>query len=192
MADSPVWHPGLVTEIHVMRTADLAAERLNEISDLVWRTFVDDFSEDDWLHCLGGWHITAHVGATLVAHAAVIERTMVIGSNEFQNAHCVGYVEAVATAPERQRQGLGRVVMERVNMLIADQYEMGALATGAHGFYERLGWERWRGPSFVRTNSATLRTEEEDDGIMILRCAQTTNIDVASAICCEQRVGDDW
>ena len=39
-----------------------------------------------------------------------------------------------------------------------ERYELGALGTGAHHFYERLGWQVWRGPLFVRTDDGDRRT----------------------------------
>ena len=37
-------------------------------------------------------------------------------------------------------------------------------------FYARFGWERWQGPTFVReTVRDEVRSEVEDDGIMVLR-----------------------
>jgi hypothetical protein len=62
----------------------------------------------------------------------------------------------------------------------------------ADRFYERLGWERWQGPTFVRRGEALVRTEEEDDGIMVLRPGPGVRIDLRASISCEARAGDDW
>ena len=48
-------------------------------------------------------------------------------------------------------------------------FELGALATGRWSFYERLGWERWRGPTFARDGDEVIRTEDDDDAVMVLR-----------------------
>ena len=71
-------------------------------------------------------------------------------------------------------------------------FEMGALSTGRPGFYTRLGWERWRGPTFVRRGSQSCRTEDEDDGVMVLRFGPSAAIDLTASISCESRRGDDW
>ena len=89
-------------------------------------------------------------------------------------------------------RGLGTTVMEPIGALIAEHFELGALSTSAHGFYERLGWERWQGPTFVRHPDGQIRTPDEDDGIMVLRTDATISIDLTVSIACEARPGDDW
>ena len=83
--------------------------------------------------------------------------------------------------------------MASMTDLVRGHFELGALSSGEWGFYERLGWERWRGPTFVRTpNGTRQRTVEDDDGVMVLRCAATRDIDVTADITCEARSGDSW
>jgi len=66
------------------------------------------------------------------------------------------------------------------------------LSTGRHEFYQRLGWERWLGPTFVRRGEALVRTPDEDDGIMVLRFGRSRDTDLTAPIACEAREGDDW
>lgn len=40
--------------------------------------------------------------------------------------------------------------MNEVERWISSEFEMGALATSRHAFYERLDWERWRGRTYLR------------------------------------------
>ena len=82
--------------------------------------------------------------------------------------------------------------MERVGQLLAVEFELGAFSTGRHAFYQRLGWERWQGPTFVRHGQNVVRTADEDDGIMVLRYGTTSGLDLAAPISCETRPGDDW
>ena len=124
----------------------------------------------------------------LVAHAAVVERVLEVGGSAVR----AGYVEGVATTPTRQGEGLGSLVMQRVGQLLEAAFELGALSTGRHAFYERLGWERWRGPTFVRHGADIVRTADEDDGIMVLRYGSTSGLDLTLPISCETRPGDDW
>mgnify|MGYP006361481155 CR=1 FL=1 len=80
-----------------------------------------------------------------------------------------------------------------VTDLIRAGFELGALGTGRHSFYERLGWERWQGPTFVRTAEGDVRrTEEDDDGVMVLRTGPTADVDLTGPLVCEERPGDDW
>lgn len=172
-----------------MRTADLSESRLDEIHELMLRAFDGDFPDGDWQHALGGWHVLATAeDGTVVSHAAVVDRTLEVGGTPWRT----GYVEGVATQPERQGEGFGSAVMRRVTEILHTEQNLGALATSSHGFYTRLGWERWRGPSFVRDGDETRRTADEDAGIMVLRYGATAGLDLEASILCESRVGDDW
>ena len=171
-------------EVHVVRTGDLTEDRLARIRVLLVEAFGGGFSDDDWAHALGGWHVLAGDEA----HAAVIERTIEVGGRPLR----AGYVEAVATAPALQGRGLGSTIMRRVGDLLRERFELGVLSTGRHGFYERLGWERWQGPSYVRDGDSVVRTADEDDGIMVLRYGTTARVELAASIACESRSGDDW
>lgn len=172
-----------------MRTADLSEPLLDEIHELMLRAFDGDFPDGDWQHALGGWHVLATDGdGAVVSHAAVVDRTLEVGGTPWQT----GYIEGVATQPCRQGERLGSTVMRRVAEILHAEQDLGALATSRQGFYTRLGWERWQGPSFVRDGDETRRTADEDAGIMVLRYGATAELDLEASILCESRVGDDW
>jgi aminoglycoside 2'-N-acetyltransferase I len=173
--------------MQVVRSEELSHEALEEIRALLVGAFDDGFDDEDWNHTLGGWRVLARDDA-LVAHAAVVERVLDVGGRAVR----AGYVEGVATTPTRRGEGLGSLVMGRVARLLAADFELGALSTGRHAFYQRLGWERWRGPTFVRHGENVVRTADEDDGIMVLRYGTTSGLDLALPISCERRAGDDW
>jgi aminoglycoside 2'-N-acetyltransferase I len=150
--------------------------------------FGDSFDDDDWAHGLGGWHAVSDEGGEVVAHASVVPRRIEIGGAPLH----AGYVEAVATDPARRRTGLGTAVMRAVDDIIRREFELGALATGTHHFYERLGWQRWQGPTFVRTGTDLVRTPDEDDGIMVLLFGPSADCRLDAAISCDSRQGDAW
>ena len=176
-----------VVKVRVVRSVDVSHGSLAEIRALLDDAFDGDFSDDDWHHTLGGWHVVA-TDEALVAHAAVVARVLDADGRSLR----AGYVEGVATTPLRQGEGLGATVMRRVGQLLEDEFEIGALSTARHAFYERLGWERWQGPTFVRRGNAIVRTADEDDGIMVLRYGTTSTLNLGLAISCEARSGDDW
>jgi aminoglycoside 2'-N-acetyltransferase I len=176
-----------VLPVEVVRTADLSRGRLAAVRALLLDAFGGEFSEDDWQHTIGGWHVIVGDEQTL-AHAAVVPRAIEVGSALLRT----GYVEGVATAPTRQRQGLGTRAMREVGEVLRSEFELGALSTSEHAFYERSGWERWHGPTFVRHGEVRVRTADEDDGIMVLRFGATLALDLDQPICCEHREGDDW
>lgn len=165
-----------------------AASRLKAIRELLDVAFGGKFSDEDWLHTLGGWHVVIVDSGHVVAHGAVVARTLQVEGRLFRT----GYVEGVATLPERRGEGLGSLAMSELMHVIEEGYEFGALSTGRHRFYERLGWERWRGPTFVRQGGTLVRTKHEDDGVMVLRFGASAGVDLTAAISCEARSGDDW
>ena len=174
-----------VDEVLIRSTGALTGEQLVAIRRLLDDAFDGDFSDDDWRHSIGGVHALLARGDEVVAHASVVARTLTIGDRDVR----AGYVEAVAVAPPLQGTGLGTAVMHAIATVIASDFELGALSTGERWFYERLGWVRWRGPSWVRLADGTLqRTEDEDDGIMVLAPA----VDTSLRIVCDERAGDDW
>jgi aminoglycoside 2'-N-acetyltransferase I len=143
---------------------------------------------EDWDHALGGLHFFIEEDGEPVSHASVVERRLETSATSLRT----GYVEAVATLPDRQRRGHMTLIMKAVTDHIRGEYELGGLCTGDNGFYERFGWETWRGPTFVRTENGLERTTHEDGNVMILRRPSTPGIELAAPISCEWRPGDVW
>ena len=147
------------------------------------------FTEDDWRHALGGLHFVLDVDGMIVTHAAVVERLLHLGDRPPVRT---GYVEAVATIPGQEGNGFGSQVMEAVNAHIRATYDLGALGTGRHHFYERLGWQTWRGPAHVRTSAGLHRTPDDEGYILVLRTPASPEYDLTEPISCEWRPGDAW
>jgi aminoglycoside 2'-N-acetyltransferase I len=101
-------------------------------------------------------------------------------------------VEAVATAPDRQGEGFGTLVMTEIMSIIRSDYALGMLGSGRHHFYERLGWRTWQGPSFVRTAEGDRRTPDEDGFLLVLTTPATPELDLTGPISCDWRAGDVW
>ena len=150
--------------------------------------FEGNCSDDDWHHALGGVHVWLTDAGRVITHASVVTRTLVCSGEPLH----VGYVEAVATVAGHRRRGYGAMVMKCVGELIAERYALGALSTGTHVFYERLGWERWRGPTFVDGPRGRERTADEDGGIMVLRTSRSSHLGLGGDIVCDWRAGDVW
>lgn len=179
--------------LRVLPTSALVPAELVAIRRLMDAAFGPEpehsFDDDDWAHALRGSHFVLDVAGEMVSHASVVERELHIAGRPL----CTGYVEAVATLPERQGLGYGSQVMVAVNEHIAVGYQLGALGTGSIGFYEPLGWRVWQGPTFVRTAAGDRRTPDEDGGILVLLTrASPLDLDVHASISCEWRPGDVW
>ena len=175
-----------------LRTDELTPSEIADIRDLLWAAFGDDeeksFEEHDWEHALGGMHFVLDLDGTVIGHASVVDREIHIGDL----APRTGYVEAVAVAPDHQGSGFGSVLMGDVGSWIRERYELGALGTGRHAFYQRLGWRTWVGPSSVRTAGGTQRTPDEDGYILVLETPPSPSLDLSAPISCEWRSGDVW
>lgn len=183
--------PGAV-RLRRLATTDLTSAEVRTIRAILWAAFEPDedgFTEDDWEHALGGVHFVLDVDGEVAAHAAVVERAIHVGDRPLRT----GYVEAVATDPDRQGRGLGTAVMRDVTEYVRETFELGALGTGSHRFYERLGWLTWKGPSGVRLPDGTLQPTPDDDGyILVLPTPTSPPLDLAAPISCEWRPGDGW
>ena len=175
-----------------LRTDELGPNELSAIRTLLDEAFREDehggFGDDDWRHALGGQHFVLEQAGEIVGHASVVHRELRIAGRPVRT----GYVEAVATSPRLQHTGIGTAVMTRVNAHIAERYELGALGTGSHAFYERLGWRTWRGPSSVRKRDGERATPDEDGYIMVLPIPASPPPDLDAPISCEWRPGDVW
>jgi aminoglycoside 2'-N-acetyltransferase I len=171
-------------------TAELAPADLEAVRRLVFAAFGGRFDEHDWDHTLGGTHLLAVEDGEIVAHGAVVPRTLEAGGRALRT----GYVEGVATRGDRRRRGLATLVMRAANRVVEEAYELGALSDGTRipGFYERLGWERWQGPTFVAAPQGRVRTAEEDGSVLVLRTPATADLDPTGPLVCDWRAGDVW
>jgi aminoglycoside 2'-N-acetyltransferase I len=166
--------------------------QVSTIRALLWAAFGDKpdeaMTESDWQHALDGTHFLLELDGEIVAYASIAERTIEVDSRPLRT----GYVEAVATAVAHQRQGLGSLLMTAVNTYIREAFELGALGTGRHHFYERLGWITWKGPAAVRTQQGLRRTPDEDGYVLVLFAPSSPKLDAAALISCDWRSGDAW
>ena len=157
------------------RTADLSAAQRAGIVDLCSRAHGVDFGELFSLLPPDGLHAIAHLDGELVGHAVISTRWL--RPDGLPYLRCA-YVDAVATTPSHQRQGIGGVVMRTVAQAAdEDGYEIGGLESELRGFYEPLGWVRWRGARAAETEAGSVATPDEE-GVFVLRLARTPPLDV--------------
>ena len=169
-------------------TAACPPALLDGLRQLLDRSFTV-FDDHHWHHATGGVHLLARqADGGLIGHAALVPRRVLLGDRAVRS----GYVEAVATAPEARGLGIGSQLMGGIAELVRQRYELGVLCTGVHAFYERLGWERWTGPTHVRHGDLVVRTPDSDGTVMVLRHGPTATVTLAQSITCDTRPGDDW
>lgn len=123
----------------------------------------------------------------------LVDRRLYVG-HEGDLALDVGYVEHVATHPDLHGRGHGTRVMREIGRIVRDEYVLGALATGRNAFYERLGWETWLGPTFVRLlDGQWIRSADEDGDVMVLRTPRTpADLNRGDPIAVDWRPEEPW
>lgn len=176
------------TKIRFFKTKDLDTDARKSIVDLC----VVAHQEEEFKNLFsyvpsGGLHFLAFQGEQLVSHAMVTTRWLQPQGHPLLRT---AYVDAVATLPAFQRRGHGSALMRHLAGRIDEEYIIGCLETERVEFYERLGWEVWRGPLAGRSTRGLIPTPEQK-GIMVLRLSQTPALDLDSRLtieCQEERI----
>jgi aminoglycoside 2'-N-acetyltransferase I len=175
-------------EIQVGHTADLAPPVLAAARELVYLAFAYDVTEQDWEHALGGIHALAWEGNELVGHASVVQRRLLHAGRALR----AGYIEGVAVHPGRRRHGIGGMLMEPLERIVRNAYELGALGAsdeGAH-LYSARGWTLWRGPTAAMTPNGIVPTPGDDGSVYVLEVAVA--LDPDGELTCDWREGELW
>ena len=136
----------------------------------------------------GGCHFLAYRDQQLVSHALVTTRWL---QPEGQPVLKTAYIDAVATLPAYQGRGYGSALMRQLASEIEHDYVIACLETERPDFYERLGWEIWRGPLAGRNDQGLIPTPEQR-GIMILRLSKTPSLDLNLGLIIECQTGRIW
>jgi aminoglycoside 2'-N-acetyltransferase I len=176
-----------MTEVRVAHTAYLDEVVLAAARNLLYTVF-DDMTEHDWEHSLGGIHALAWDAAELIGHAAVVQRRLMHGGRALR----AGYVEGVAVRADSRRQGHAGAIMDALERIIRDAYDLGALGASdaAVPFYEGRGWQPWQGPLSALTPSGVTDTPEEAGSVYVL--AGAVALDLNGELTCDWRDGDVW
>lgn len=162
-----------------------------EVIALCESAYKEDFSQLFEL-LPGSVHVLARdEGGALVSHAEFVPRWLQPTGHEVMRT---AYIEAVATAPGHQRKGLATEVLQRlVDVVAADPtWQLAALSPSDADFYQRRGWELWRGPLAIR-RAGRLEPSPEDEQVMIRRLPRTpAPLDTTGLLTAEWRVGELW
>jgi len=174
--------------VTVLSTEDLTAEQRFSIVEVCIAAhdnpaFANLFNDITWR----GRHFLAYRGPELVSHAVVTTRwVQPKGMTVLKTA----FVDAVATLPPYQGLGYASAVMRRLAAEI-DDYVIGCLQTDLPAFYERLGWEVWRGSLAGRAGHGLIPTPQQR-GVMVLRLPQTPPLDLEMPLTIECQPDRIW
>jgi aminoglycoside 2'-N-acetyltransferase I len=173
--------------LQIAHTSEIDTEALAKARELLYVVF-DDMTDDDWEHALGGMHVIAWHGATIVGHASVIQRRLLHQGQALRT----GYVEGVGVHPDWQRRGIGGQMMAALERIIEVSYDIGGLGATdeAVSLYEHRGWVRWLGPTHAVTPAGSVRTPDEDGWIFVFPAGHA--VDIAGDLTCDWRDGDVW
>ena len=178
-------------QLDVAEASALSRDARHEILALCETAYDEPFS-----HLFEQLPDSVHVLArdqrgSLVSHAEFVPRWLQPAGHEVMRT---AYVEAVATAPGHQRQGLATAVLQRlVGVVAADpMWQLAALSPSDARFYERRGWELWRGPLAIRRDGY-LEPSPDDEQVMIRRLPGTpATLDLTALLTAEWREGELW
>jgi predicted N-acetyltransferase YhbS len=135
----------------------------------------------------GGLHVLAVLNGKLVGHAMATTRWL---QPEGMHVMRTAYVDAVSTSPAHQRQGIGSVVMRQLVAQLTD-YEVACLETDKPAFYERLGWQQWRGPKAGRDGEQLIPTLDEQI-VMIHTLNKLVKLNLYGLLTIECQPGRIW
>jgi len=175
--------------VEVVTTEALAEDRRAAIVELCIAAHDEQEFRNLFLKYIpsGGRHVLLYAGDELVTHAVATQRGV---QPEGFPVLRTAYVDAVSTRPDRQGRGAGTAVMRRLAAEIGD-YEIGCLQTDKMGFYERLGWELWRGPLAGRGPDGLIPTPDQH-GVMVLRLPRTPAVDLDAPLTVEVQPARIW
>jgi hypothetical protein len=168
-------------------SAELTGAELDELREFLGGVFGPRYGDDAWQHCLGGTHFLLRYDDRLAAHMANVPRTF------WQAERCLRgvYGESMATARHLQGRGLGTVVATLAAADAKLHYEIGALGASKYAFYERLGWRRWAGGTYV-VDDGRRRPAAPATGSVLFLLPPGSEIDPSADLCTSWRPGDIW
>ena len=172
----------------VLSTEELTAAHRSAVIEVCVAAHESEDFRNLFTHIKGGGrHFLAYRGPELVSHAVVTTRWVQPDGLQILKT---AFVDAVSTLPMYQGQGYSSAAMRRLAAEI-DDYEIGCLQTDIPGFYERLGWELWRGALAGRGEDGLIPTPEQR-GVMVLRLPQTPSLDLETQLTIERQPERIW
>jgi aminoglycoside 2'-N-acetyltransferase I len=172
--------------IKVIKGKDLSSDEQKAIIAFCNRAFEEEL--EGWFTTFAdSTHVLGYQAGVLISHALWVTRWLQVDKGPLLRT---AYVEAVATEKAFRRLGYAAAIMKRLEEAIQG-YELGGLSPFSVSYYERLGWELWRGPLYIRTENGTIPTPN-DEQVMILRLPKTPALNVNVSLSAEWRDGELW
>jgi aminoglycoside 2'-N-acetyltransferase I len=175
----------MMLELRVVPSTEMVQAQRDAIVALCSEAFHCDYAY--YLNLgLFSVHVLGYLGERLAAHALWLERRLRVGDGPWRPA---AYVEGVATHAGFRGRGVGSAVLRRLQAEVGG-FDLAALSPSDAGWYERLRWERWRGPLFIIKDGVAQATP--DDEVMVYRTPRTGELDLDAALTGEWRPFELW
>jgi len=174
-------------EIQVKSGADLSKDEYAEIIALTSQAFERDYTP--FMEMFSNpTHILGRYQRKLVSYVAWITRWLQMGEGSLL---CTAYIEGLATELQYRNRGFASQVMKRAIEEVRD-FDIAALSTGSHGFYERLGWRIWEGQLYARKGKELIAMPEEQGCVMVHSLPKTPPLDITAPLSIEWREIEPW
>lgn len=174
-------------EIEICRTEELSDKVRAELRSMLEHTFGPRYEDIAWHHCLGGTHFLLRYKGVLASHVSLVPRLLEQDGREYRGV----YGESMATIPELQGKGIGSIVAAMATADILLHYEIGAFAASKYHFYERLGWRKWSGQTYVKSGTGK-EPASPDRGAVMALLPEGSAIDPDGELVTDWREGDIW
>ena len=172
--------------INKKHTSDLSDEELMAIFKLLKEVNGDEFSVEELSHALGGSHFLAFKEDQLIAHAAVVQRSILLDNKP----HKVGYVEAIGVIPEFQHKGVGKSMMQEINQMIDKCYHFDALSPSSESkkLFEEAGWQEMQAPYYEYTLVGIIPSSEK----CVMTYSGRIELEAKNKLTCDFRERNAW
>jgi hypothetical protein len=116
-------------EVQFGQTADLGVVTLVAPRALLDDVFGVEMTDHAWGHAQGGVHALIWDAGQLVGHGAVVARQL----RHRRRLLRAGYIEAVGVRVDAHRRGHGAAIMEVLERIVRDGYDLGAVGASQAG-----------------------------------------------------------
>jgi aminoglycoside 2'-N-acetyltransferase I len=174
-------------DIRVKAAQDLSKTEYAEIVALTSRAFKRDYTPymEMFPHPT---HLLGRYQGKIVTYVLWITRWLQIRNGPLLKT---AYIEGMATDLQYRNRGFASQLMQRAVAEVQD-FDIAALSTGSHGFYERLGWRRWQGPLYARQEKELIAMPEERGCVMVYSLPGTPPLDFTAPLSVEWRAIEPW
>ncbi|MDO3665966.1 GNAT family N-acetyltransferase [Acinetobacter higginsii] len=179
-------------QFKIIAAQDLDRLQRQQIAELCFTAF----DEDPWSQYAfmqKASHLAGMLDEKIVSHALWTDRMFIVNDNISVKT---AYVEYVTTDEMMRGKGLASQLLRYlIDALTTWGYELAALQPEDDAFYKKLGWISWLGDLYIKQNSSTYLTDENEILLYPLSAKLKELLShhtADDAICTDWREGEFW